>query len=1174
MVFSIRSEIFSIQEEEEYRLTALQLSCSQMIQSVLSEACNPLTLFSLVAGGAVARTVELTCFRSLTSLTSFSTSRFAQAVPHLSSLAGILTEGGFFAGFPMIQEGGSFSTFGIGTGHGALVIGLSRVVGKYTHSNLIVSWIAQDCAVMGVDFTFETLQLREVQNIGITERWMHARAVAFQMHISGEICHFIPGVVENQAIFSLKKELYKTNFSNHKPRIPRQSLFYAMEELATPEGVVFSEIREEVFQKAQTCFTKGGGAREESSFSNHPILTQISKGDWMGAFLGLGKIPVSDLPQLLKHMAETHSDRFQDQQMKSFIAAALKRIPATEPFWADLNSDPSLAILCQFTQQHKVTPAPKVTAKKIGKREKYHKIFDHFVQNILGFEVEHGFDFTWRSGVKEKFDEYFEEHQQEDISQTHELKSYDSSLMHKIMDEEMADPRWFHRVIQAVSIEKQLRILCHREETEAVDIIEEMFRQNENAPFFEEFKKGLEKQDPAYQDARIGDKFSLFAIRIECSDSPQEQIANFRLLRRMSQFLGELASLSPNREALLSWGFFITFKREIDHYKREKPPKEIIQIVAEIIETSELHFRDFAILEDFLESESYGSIIKAAYELIAKDVPAAFSIPKTPMIASSLLKTILGSKEHLTQERLDDVIAQTDELPSETSDKLKNAISVYRHSLDFLRSTYVICFMVKRDGKSGRLISDLVERLPVAEHKNKETRKRWVLFQGLMSEFGAAHEVAIDTMNHFQLEERVIEEEIHRLRDSFSKRLLDPLMTTLELSDSEKEKLLEIYRNNSELFAQNNFFHYLGIAAQFSDETGLSALQIFTDQLLGARIEEGQIVIKERYDYLQSMGVPPSLIEKWGKTRRYSLREIVESLGIVTPEQRRRGAYQQTLKKLQGAFALPSGAFTTYFPTSLKEVERLLHQQWLTDKVAEALKPKLPDFRRVLSLFANTLVMMHEEKPVNQQSVQGIIRFFSDHASLLRTLLPETYLELIPLFKTLIKSLEEINQAKKTMIPDGHVEITADPTVFMVRGLYPTLTCQRPTEPTTNNTSGELVNPMIYGQFLIANLVLPQAGEKRIGGRMIIELGFNKGRERKRRNRISLRGDNLYSDELRFGEWLQQAVRLDGISLQIPNEEIYLPDGKHHQEKPFPSIDLENIFPDRQIHIYRDQDGG
>src|SRR3990167_1633530 len=132
--------ILNCRNTEEYILTSTQLTCSQLIRGSAKEIFNPLTLCSLVLGGAVARSVELACLKLFSSSSISYLSRFA---PQLASIAGVTIEGGVFAAVPMIPEGGTLSELGIGTTHGALVIGLSRFVGRYTHSSLVINWITQ-----------------------------------------------------------------------------------------------------------------------------------------------------------------------------------------------------------------------------------------------------------------------------------------------------------------------------------------------------------------------------------------------------------------------------------------------------------------------------------------------------------------------------------------------------------------------------------------------------------------------------------------------------------------------------------------------------------------------------------------------------------------------------------------------------------------------------------------------------------------------------------------------------------------------------------------------------------------------------------------------------------------------------------------------------------------------
>lgn len=240
MTINLNSSLLSIEKTSEEYLNSYQLSCSQMIQSFVIEASNPLNLLSLVLGGAIARTVELTCFRSLINLSNNSVIKFSRSFSHFASLVGVTTEAGFFAAVPMLEKGESLTEFGIGTAHGTFVIGLCRVVGSYTHSSFLINCFAQDVVVMGVDVTFETFNLREVQNVSGVERWFHARAIAFQMHISGQICNTLPGVAANQARFTLEKTIHQNSFSSSK----KSSSFFHFgfeRELVTSTGVVISE---------------------------------------------------------------------------------------------------------------------------------------------------------------------------------------------------------------------------------------------------------------------------------------------------------------------------------------------------------------------------------------------------------------------------------------------------------------------------------------------------------------------------------------------------------------------------------------------------------------------------------------------------------------------------------------------------------------------------------------------------------------------------------------------------------------------------------------------------------------------------------------------------------------------------------------------------------------------
>ena len=73
-----------------------------------------------------------------------------------------------------------------------------------------------------------------------------------------------------------------------------------------------------------------------------------------------------------------------------------------------------------------------------------------------------------------------------------------------------------------------------------------------------------------------------------------------------------------------------------------------------------------------------------------------------------------------------------------------------------------------------------------------------------------------------------------------------------------------------------------------------------------------------------------------------------------------------------------------------------------------------------------------------------------------------------------LKQVDDIGKQKPDI--EGYIEFTDAPQKMMVRGLYPSKTCQRATEPTGSNESGELVNPIIYGQMLLGNFVSTEGG--------------------------------------------------------------------------------------------------
>ncbi len=287
---TVNSSLLLLEVKSEEHFSSSQLFCSQMIQNFASEACNPLTLFGLAFGGAIARTVELSCFRSLTALSKASGFGFSSTISYFSSFVGVTTEAGFFAGMPMLEKGGSCSEFGIGTAHGTLVIGLSRIVGRYTHSSFLIHCLAQDSVVVGVDIAFETCDLREMQAISGVERFVHARAVAFQMHIGGQISHHLPGVAQNQARFALEKQMNLPSASKRSLHswFPR---FNSGKELVTstgeviPEDFLTTEIQNaEKAKRSHLTFMASSEEGRSNALQNHPLsdqfkdLMELSKG--------------------------------------------------------------------------------------------------------------------------------------------------------------------------------------------------------------------------------------------------------------------------------------------------------------------------------------------------------------------------------------------------------------------------------------------------------------------------------------------------------------------------------------------------------------------------------------------------------------------------------------------------------------------------------------------------------------------------------------------------------------------------------------------------------------------------------------------------------------------------------------------------------------------------------
>jgi len=86
----------------------------------------------------------------------------------------------------------------------------------------------------------------------------------------------------------------------------------------------------------------------------------------------------------------------------------------------------------------------------------------------------------------------------------------------------------------------------------------------------------------------------------------------------------------------------------------------------------------------------------------------------------------------------------------------------------------------------------------------------------------------------------------------------------------------------------------------------------------------------------------------------------------------------------------------------------------------------------------------------------------------------------------------------------GRIDITDAPPDLLLRGLYPTETCQSTRAGTSNNEAGQLVNPIRFGQFRLANLVEVNGDTERITARLLIEVTPTSYED------VALLTDNLY----------------------------------------------------------------
>lgn len=123
--------------------TAFQLECSQIIQSVFTEATDCLGILSLAGGGWVSQFSKLSCLKTISQ-----TSRNQWIQRIVPSICATGVEGAFFHGFSALRQGKiSLLEFGKGSLHSSFVLAGCKAAGKIAPHNFILTQLFQCFAI-------------------------------------------------------------------------------------------------------------------------------------------------------------------------------------------------------------------------------------------------------------------------------------------------------------------------------------------------------------------------------------------------------------------------------------------------------------------------------------------------------------------------------------------------------------------------------------------------------------------------------------------------------------------------------------------------------------------------------------------------------------------------------------------------------------------------------------------------------------------------------------------------------------------------------------------------------------------------------------------------------------------------------------------------------------------
>lgn len=405
-------------------------------------------------------------------------------------------------------------------------------------------------------------------------------------------------------------------------------------------------------------------------------------------------------------------------------------------------------------------------------------------------------------------------------------------------------------------------------------------------------------------------------------------------------------------------------------------------------------------------------------------------------------------------------------------------------------------------------------------------------------------------------------ETVAQIRTQFNKALLESLYPVLAMDAEARVRFEQSVAQHPGFWFAQNFVYHMASVASFSQTAGRQAARALLDDILQSPIVDDQVQSMQRYEYLEDI-LPEEAAQHWREgNRRYDVSEIRLPTQIRPEDlvfESARGARHRIFAHLEVPSSRMRGQPVEVYRTLLGEQMAFVA---LDDAVRGEMNAALDQYAELLRVFERAQFADRESYVAAARNVLTALR---THRRVLRDTDAERLLGTMRYLQEFLAHAGNLPRNARQV--RGYIEVTDQPPPMMVRGIYPSATCQTCTNASGFNGEGQIVNPMRFGQFRLANFYDTSNGEPRLAARMMIEVSLGEHVDD-----VVILGDNNYDGgdplamiALKYGvrHYTADHMRLD------PSSALYLLDERSavtSDDRPILPIEL----PEDNAAIYRD----